>query len=585
MADLIAQAFDDCERIGVVGSPSTTNELTVDLLGTAVDKRLVGALCVFKYTQDATDHYALGQVSEVKLYNPWTQDPTMRGLIRRRGRVDPVTEKQDTHIAIIYLSAIFATGTSVSGSMFGTVPPTGTSVRLVSQKLIDNLLRDYANQVVYLGHAYGTGLLLPMWLKHFGRGPGGAGEAYHIGIFGKTGSGKSYLAKMILMGYAKHNAMSIIVFDPQGEFSKLGEDGAIQDAMKKVGRQIEVYDLSSIVLTDSSSNFELFGQILSVSGFLDRLSIFSDENKERAANEIREILKSRQPTLDGAKINPWDLAEREVFNRVWAALGTTQIQSNIYTSADPRGRLNRQYQTVNVEEMYSLWSRVAKLFSFKERKNSLKIPDLVAKVTTEGKSSIAVIDLSETHVPDYLFWNEKIRLIVIEKILSVLERAAEESYKQDKTLNLLVMIDEAHRLAPRDLTEDETHLLKVRRALVDGALTTRKFGLGWMFISPTLSGVDSGIVTQLRIEIFGFGLGWGVEGRSLRDIIAGKEDAISLYQMFKDPQSVLGEKEYSFMTVGPVSPLSFSGSPLFFNSLRFPDEFLKENERKMSNSP
>jgi len=30
----------------------------------------------------------------------------------------------------------------------------------------------------------------------------GAGEAYHIGIFGKTGSGKSVLAKMILVAYA-----------------------------------------------------------------------------------------------------------------------------------------------------------------------------------------------------------------------------------------------------------------------------------------------------------------------------------------------------------------------------------------------
>ena len=73
MVDTVREAFDDCERIAVIGSPSTTTSLTVDLLGTAVDKKLVGTLCVFNFKQDATDHYALGQVSEIRLRNPWTR--------------------------------------------------------------------------------------------------------------------------------------------------------------------------------------------------------------------------------------------------------------------------------------------------------------------------------------------------------------------------------------------------------------------------------------------------------------------------------------------------------------------------------
>ena len=36
-------------------------------------------------------------------------------------------------------------------------------------------------------------------------------------------------------------------------------------------------------------------------------------------------------------------------------------------------------------------------------------------------------------------------------------------------------------------------------------------------------------------------------------------------------------REYPFMTKGPISPLSFSGTPLFFTAAEFPSDFFKEN--------
>src|SRR2546427_282759 len=63
----------------------------------------------------------------------------------------------------------------------------------------------------------------------------------------------------------------------------------------------------------------------------------------------------------------------------------------------------------------------------------------------------------------------------------------------------------------------------------------------------------------------------------IKEILGGNDEAIRLYQLFKDPQSSPKQKEYSFMTVGPVSPLSFSGIPLFFTALHYPDDFVKSN--------
>ena len=89
--------------------------------------------------------------------------------------------------------------------------------------------------------------------------------------------------------------------------------------------------------------------------------------------------------------------------------------------------------------------------------------------------------------------------------------------------------------------------------------------------------MDREIINQIRIYIFGFGLAYGIELQALREIIGGNEEAIRLYQLFKDPQSTPKRKEYSFMTIGPVSPLSFSGVPLFFAALHYPDEFANSN--------
>jgi hypothetical protein len=151
--------------------------------------------------------------------------------------------------------------------------------------------------------------------------------------------------------------------------------------------------------------------------------------------------------------------------------------------------------------------------------------------------------------------------------------------KENQSLNALVVIDEAHRLAPRELPGDGDAARGVRNFLIDAARTTRKYGLGWLFISQTLSSLHPEILQQLRIFFFGFGLGLGQEFQSLRQLVGSSGTALDLYQLFCDPHSAFDtrSRQYSFMTIGPVSPLSFSGSPLFLNAFNTVDEFLKAN--------
>ncbi|MBN2034593.1 MAG: ATP-binding protein [Deltaproteobacteria bacterium] len=570
------------ERLGVIGSPSSTSELAIDILGSAVTRKLVGELALFHFLQDNASHYALGQITEIQLRNIWHEDPTMRSLIRQRGWVDAVSERQDTHLGKMGVSAVFQRGgpAGYEPSILGTVPSTGTHIHIVSDDILDEILRPYQDQIFYLGHVYGSKPKLPLWFKHFDRGPDGAGEAYHIGVFGKTGSGKSVLAKMILLAYARYPKMALLVIDPQGEFARDMKPGGTTgefplptgDVTRKMGKQIIILTVRNLVL----DRWELFEQILFESQFFERLTVPKGENRELACG----ILSDR---LQKGKIKLADLHLRKSFDEAWKILGEDRVQRVFYRTEASRARFNAALEDADPEEFYSqYWGPVAELFR-EDRQGAKSINKALSWLLspeTENRP-VLVIDLSREQAHG-LFWNDKIQSLVIKRLLDGLNQTAEYFYKEGQSLNALVVIDEAHRLAPRDLPREDEASRGVRGILIDAARTTRKYGLGWLFISQTLSSLHQEILQQLRIFFFGFGLGLGQEFQSLRQLVGSSGTALDLYQLFRDPHSAfdVASRQYSFMTIGPVSPLSFSGTPLFFNAFNRVEAFLEANNLK-----
>ncbi|MBE0418498.1 MAG: ATP-binding protein, partial [Coriobacteriia bacterium] len=538
---------------------------------------------LFDFPQDDAHHYALGQITEVRLRNVWHEDPTMRSLIRQRGRVDQVSERQDTHLAKMTISAVFKEGgeRGYEPSILGTVPSTGTPIAIVEDEILQEVLKPYRDQLFYFGHVYGSKPQLPLWFKHFGSGPDGAGEAYHVGIFGKTGSGKSVLAKMALVAYARHKQMGLLIIDPQGEFARdmRGEtqSGEFELPLKAVfehqGKKPFVMTVRNIVL----DRWSLFEQIIYESRFFEQLTLPKGENRELAAMELSRRLQK-------ARVKLADLHTRESFDRAWRLLLDPKVQTIIYKSEGPRTRLMNALEEADRDEFYSeCWKPVVELFTTFGRVDARTVEralDWVLNPDSEEKHAL-VVDLSRENAVG-LYWNDEIQALVIKRILDGLLTSAERLYRDGKSLNSLVVIDEAHRLAPRRMEKEENGNATeraVRGTLIDAVRTTRKYGLGWLFVSQTLSSLHPEIIQQLRIFFFGFGLGLGQEFQSLRDLVGGSGPALDLYQLFRDPHSAFDvrSRQYSFMTIGPVSPLSFSGTPLFFNAFNRVDGFLTAN--------
>jgi uncharacterized protein DUF87 len=348
------------ERIGVVGSPSTTGDLSLEILGAAVGRKLVGELALLPFPQDGVPHYALGQITEVKLRNLWHEDATMRSLIRQRGRVDAVTERQDTHQGEMTVSAVFARGSkSYEPSILGTVPSTGTNIHLVNDALLDELLAPYKSQLFYLGTVYGSKPRLPLWFKHFDSGADGAGEAYHIGIFGKTGSGKSVLAKMILTAYARYPKMALLVIDPQGEFAKDVTGRASGEFQLPLGDILTSQKKKPVVLSVRNlvlDTWALFEQILFESLFFERLTIPRGENRQLACEILGDKLQK-----GGVRLR--DLHNRDSFDRAWKFLQDERVQKVFYRTEASRSRFQSMIDEADADEFFrDYWSPVSELF-------------------------------------------------------------------------------------------------------------------------------------------------------------------------------------------------------------------------------
>ncbi len=581
------ERFND---VAVVGSPSTNTELTLDLLQEATEERLVGALVGFQAAQNGIPITSVGQIVGIELKNRWHEDSVFRNLVKRTGEIPPITNRQDTRIADFVVGATFRRATNgFEPEVLGMVPPTGTRVFRIDQKLLDNLLSVHKDEIFYLGRAYANDVLYPMWFKHFGsrdQGLGGAGEAYHLGVFGKTGSGKSGLAKMMLCAYAKHPQMGILVIDPQGEFSNElsgkrqgNQNLALDQVLKSHGRNIEVYRISQLQLDDWTTFEEM---VLSL-GFMDDLNIprSSKANLEKTAEIIRT-------TLEGT-YNLDSLGNSTILDVVLDAIAENKNAEYIY-SKDRAKTLIQHVQRVKQDQtLYNRalekWKDICCLFTggqgrtrlFSYRNNDGIINRLLDAGNNQYVRPIISIDISQQG--NQRFWSENLQRRILGKLLQILVYQASICFSDNRSANVLVVLDEAHRHVPSGHLEEGSESERLRSLLRRAIRETRKYGLGWLFISQTLGGLDNEILQQLRILAFGFGLAMGSEFDRLRDFAGGDKRSLELYQSFRDPQSFPRKdlQEFPFMAVGPVTPLAFSGKPIFFTMFTDMDEFIDKN--------
>lgn len=569
-------------QIGTVGSPSTTGEVTVDINAEASDTTLLGDMvCLTHPIANGRHLLALGTVSDIETRNRWHEDPNMRGVLKVHGSLPHLSAVGDTRTAAVVIQAVYNTDAEAppfggfpreSGGMLGMSPTTGTPVRRVSDALVQSLTARHAGDVVYLGYVYRTKVRLPLFIRDF------AGEetdgAFHTGIFGRNGSGKTALAVYFLAAQLRHDSLGALVFDPQGQWATQANfPFNLHDWARGLGRQVQVLSIAQDIQLPKDAGLCL--ELLEGSTFFRQLTLKATENREAAAVELARYLGG----MDDWERRPSD----EVLRRLLSQLGADEpALTRIYNSKSPRDRLTGQLQLMLTDAgqfrlLADIFRPIHNLFAARNLHGQPRTPleSLLTGALSQSrtKKPLVIIDLASSSGSTWLDSTET-KARIIRKITSKLRLQAEFLYRQTKKpINCLVLFDEAHRFAAAHPEGEQAGLLAAR--LVEYVRETRKYGLGWTFVTQEISALASGIYNQLRIRAFGYGLTTGSDLVRLTDEV-GRGTALELYKSFADPRA-LSEKVYPFMLTGPVSPLSFTSAPVFLQVFTDHDSFLEAN--------
>ena len=580
-------------EIGIVGSPSTTVKVNVDILEDATGSSLQGQLVYFSHPLDNGHLFALGTVTDIETSNRWHEDANMRGVLKRYGSLPHLSGVGDVRTAEVLVQAAYLSQTPdlsgeeppiESGGTLAMSPTTGARVARVTNEFLHQLLRRHSDEIVYLGHIYRTDVRLPLTLRHFGPAvQGGAGEAFHTGIFGMTGSGKSVFAAYLLAALIRNPSLGVFIMDPQGQFSS--EEGlpfSLQEWAEILGREVHVYAVSSELRLPKDAY--LLGDLLGLKRFFaDLLTIKAQENRESAVAEFTRILQNTE--------NWESTAPDDVLRSVLSTLANDQqALQRIYSSQQSRLRLSGALNSIlNEASQFALASDCFRplhsLFTLTNLAGGTRHPlwGVIQNALdpSTGRRPLVIIDFSATgdngptsaDSTQRLLESTSVKARILRLVCSILNRNAEQLYRQGSSLNTLVVFDEAQRFAAESPEDDESAELAKR--LVDYARTTRKYGLGWTFITQEISSLRRGIYSQLRVRCFGYGLTSGTELQRLRETI-GDPAALELYRTFVDPAAIR-PRTFPFMLTGPVSPLSFTGAPIFLSVYTDFEQFKGDN--------
>lgn len=573
------------DQIGIIGSPSTTSKVTVDILDLAAAAPLHGQLVYMRHPLEEKSLIALGTVTEIRTVNRWHEDPNMRGVLKMHGSLPHLSGVGDVRTAEVLIQAAYladdpdpAVGDPPieSAGSLSMSPTTGGAVARVTDDFLKALLRRHAQEITYLGMIYRSDVRLPLTIRHFGRSDrGGAGEAYHTGVFGMTGSGKSALASYLIAAQIRHPEMGVFIIDPQGQFtSEEGMAFSLQEWAESVGRTVQTYSITRDLRL--GKNAPLLAELLGLTRFFrDHLTLRGEENRESAVAEFNRLL---------AGINDWDSRPADdVLRQVLTALlNDVQALTRIYASQQARTRLAGMLASITTDATQfrmalEIFLPIHSLFTGQNPQGGRRTP--IALVLDNvfasggGPRPLTIIDFSGAGYAEDLLGTAAVKARVLRLVCGELNRRAERQYQEGSSLNVLVVFDEAHRFAAQSPEDEEAEALAYR--LVDYVRTTRKYGLGWMFITQEITSLRRGIFDQLRVRCFGYGLTSGTELTRLRETI-GDPAAVELYRSFVDPAAVK-PSEYPFMLSGPVSPLSFTGAPVFLSVYTQFERFLADN--------
>jgi DNA helicase HerA-like ATPase len=437
----------------------------------------------------------------------------------------------------------------------------------------------------------------------------GLGEARMIGIFGKTGYGKSWLAAYILAGYAMNSDMGILILDPQGEFANNFPTSGFpfhQIIKYACNRELIIIRTDEIKLDPENINdvalftkkffeanrlfstseekyrnflFELYEQILNTkftsqdrSGinpinpimFYKKIKVALSEGKIDEVSKILDINDLKKKLNENSKIE--ELIVSGVWNRFLDTISRTII-NRMFATESARDRINERLRALRTDQnRINSFRKYLQLF---DPSQGITVDQIVDLLLTQRK--IIIFDLSKIGKRFPGIDETELKAFFISRIIEKIRDIAEEKFGGSNLLNVLIAMDEAHKyvgFSYSDLPED---LKLLKKQIIKNVKETRKYGIGWLFITQTTVDFDKEIYKQLHDYFFLYGLGVGADLQHMKEVVP--KEFIEQYRGLPNPKQT---NVYWAMHTGSLNVINTISAATFIR-LPSPEEFLRLN--------
>lgn len=331
------------------------------------------------------------------------------------------------------------------------------------------------------------------------------------GIFGSTGTGKSYLTRMILAGLIRSKQASALVFDMHSEYAYgnvspdthtqvPGLKNKMPDRVKvcalgtggKVGGNHPDYDLMLEYSDVTPEDVQMLTRTLNLRD-TTATTLFALEKSFGRDHWLQSFMELK-PGLGEGTVSDW----------------AEQNNVNVAAAESLQSKLNRLYHSPYLAE-----------------KTPYNVVSQIVNALENGISVIITFGKYQSEL-DYLL----VANILTRKVRAVWEKRTEDHLAGigSKPNPLVVAIEEAHKLLSRDMASQTAFALIAREM--------RKYSVTLLVIDQRPSQIDDEIMSQLGTRVSGW-LGDETDIAAVLSGLSGKDSLRGMLSRLQPKQEVL----------------------------------------------
>lgn len=594
-------------------APQSTNQFINFIAADQQDRLLsvVGKMMYFDSEVEGRTYRAIGTVTDIRTENNLF-NPQINSLVAQGNYNSEISK--DIRLSSFVTQAVFVKDDKSSewlqsAAYLPTSPDTHTTVHLLDEAALEEMTAGLVLPSV--GTFRGLNMPLPINTPDFGGNRG----AYHSGILGKSGSGKTSGYTFVLSTYMRHEQHAIVVIDPQGQWSN--ENGFIfspQRFAKALGRDVKLIRIAEEVKLPRDP--DLLGRLIEQMKAWTRLRRMGAENQAIFSQEVAERIVRENLDED----------PRKVMSKVFLAVANSQAaMRRIYADEKLRDVFRDELRVLagepdtsrddyeeptqeDLDDTEAAWESILKVFQpllnlfssqnlhgekrhplggakgflsdiFQVRKEGGKpapyvVIDMSPNTKTHAKRELNKNDI-ESHMAAMLD-KDAVKALILQVLFQEIKKASETAFAvSGGNLNTQIVFDEAWRYAPEGKSIPEIEELAT---MLEGfAFDTRKFGIGWTYILQSPSDLKKGIWSQLTYIYAAYGL----VGGDIK-VLEERYSDLSQTEIYKGFISPASTGVYPMMIIGSISPLIFTNAPTFLNMFTDAQQFIDANQKWIS---